>query len=339
MEQLLIHSLIISPVVRWVAAPQRRWSRKFGIRLAGIILLVLAVLQLRRVDLNCFDLLEVDIRASNSELSRAYRKQSALFHPDRSEEHGPAALPYGFETKGAVFLELQKCQEILSDKTKREVYNRFGQTDLELNKKDSSLMSILAVFSCIGYLINFVVCSVFTASTESQEGRYWVYSYLLFAMTSELFLKFLGQGDMFNFLPYFSSRLVYEQVEILKDVIPSVLSSAILLTQITHVDDSEMVNNVIRTVSNSNRDIANHIVSKRTGSDPPEIVPAVLRLVEPPPPPPNTLNEDDKKTTDGEASRGQAEAAAAPSRMQKIFDWIFYAYIIKTLIDAIRSMF
>jgi len=334
MQQLLIHSLLISPLVRWVAAPQRRWSRKSGMRIAVVILVVLALVQLRRVESNCFDLLEVESGASNAEIARAYRKQSALFHPDRSDE---ITLPHGYESKNAVFLELQECQETLADKAKKLVYDRFGRMDISL-KKDSSLISIMAVFACIGYLINFVICSVFTASGESSRSRYWVYAYLLFAMSSELFLKYLGQADLFSFVPYLSSRLVFEQVEILKDLIPSVLSSAILLSQITHVDETEMVNGVLVAVSQSNREIVNHVIKKRNNQEESSTIqPAVFHLMkasQPVPAPPV------EQIAPKEDSSGQAPAQPAPrSLMQTIFNYLFYAYVAKIVVDAIRSMF
>ena len=329
MQQLLIHSLLISPLVRWVAAPQRRWSRKSGIRIAGLILVVLALLQLRRVELNCFDMLDLDSDASSAEISRAYRKQSAIFHPDRADE---VNLPHGFDSKNGVFLELQKCQETLTDKRKTDIYKRFGRTDL-LVKKDSSLLSILAVFSLIGYLINFVVCTIFTASTETQRSRYWVNAYLLFALSSEMYIKFLGQGELFYFVPYLSRRLIFEQVEILKDIIPSVLSSAILLSQLTHVDELEMVNEVLAAVSQSNKDIANHIVSKRNDAvvDVP-LLPAILKLLNPVPMTPKQETVDPQTSTPTEA------APKGNSRMQTVFNYLFYAYIIKLVIDTIRSM-
>jgi hypothetical protein len=327
MKELLLHSLVVAPIVRWIASPQRRWSRKTGVKIAFLLLVVIALLQLRRMDLNCYELIGVDRAASSGVISRAFRKRSAEFHPDRS---GAATdLPFGFDSRSDVFIQLQKCQETISSANKLSHYNRFGQLDFAY-KNESMILPVMAVFAIIGYMINFVVCTIFTASPESQSSRFWIYSYLLFAMASEMYLKFLGQSDLFSFIPYFSTWMIFEQVETLKSLIPSILSSGLLLAQITHVDDTEMTHEIIQAVSDTNRDIVSYVVNKRNAAETGALMPAVIRLMRGPVRIPQATAPVDKTTAPGQQSG---------ISIQKVANWLFYAYVVKIVVSSLRSSF
>jgi curved DNA-binding protein CbpA len=286
---------------------------------------MLALLQLRRMELNCYELIGIERNASSAELTRAMRKKAAMYHPDKPLGPG-LELPFGFETNNDVFIQLQKCQETLSSANKLSHYNRFGKLDFAYKNEDT-LIPVMAVFAVIGYLVNFVVCTVFTAAPEAQASRFWIYSFLLFAMASELFLKFLGQTKLFSFIPRFSDWMVFEQVEAIKTLIPSMLSSGMLLSQLTHVDDSEMYHEILQAVSDSNRDIATHIVNKRnniTGEI--QIVPAVIRLMKGP-----------AKIPQATPVTTQPQQTGGGISFQRIVNWLFYAYLAKVVVSAIRS--
>lgn len=347
MKELLLHSLVVSPIVRWIASPRRRWSRKTGIRIAFICLVAMALLQLRRMELNCYELIGVSPEDPPSVLSRTFRKRSGEFHPDRPR--ASTDLPFGFDTTNDVFIHLQKCHETITNPGKLSHYNRFGKLDFAY-KNEGMILPVMAVFAIIGYLVNFVVCSVFTAAPESQSSRFWIYSFLLFAMGSEMYMKFLGQSNLFGFIPYFSKWMVFEQVEAIKALIPSMLSSGLLLAQLTHVDDSEMTQEIIQAVSNSNREIAAHVVNKRNSLVTP-IVPAVIRLMHGPvkpviqsqhvAAPSGGLGDGAKPVEENQESTNTAPSAQVKQQQgfdfQRIFNWLFYAYVIKIVVSSLRS--
>ena len=340
MKELLLHSLVVSPVVRWIASPHRRWSRKTGIKIAIVCLVVLALVQLQRMELNCYELIGVNRGATSSELTRALRKRSSIFHPDRPQSED-IELPFGFSTSEEVFVQLQKCQETLTSANKFHHYNRFGKVDFSY-KNEAALIPVMAVFTVIGYLANFVVCTIFTAAPEAQASRYWIFSYLIFALASELYLKYLGQMGIFNFIPYFSDWMVFEQIEAIKTLIPSILSSGVLLSQLTHVDDSEMYQEVLQSVSDSNREIAAHIANKRANPESTApIVPAVIKLMRGQPkiaqPPRGGVNVSDP-TSEQSAKNQQPVQPPAGITFQRIMNWLFYAYLVKAVVGSIRSL-
>src|SRR5260370_1580430 len=65
-----------------------------------------------------YDVLGVKRNASEDEIKKAYRKLARQYHPDRNPGDKQA------ETR---FKEVQAAYDVLSDKTKRSQYDRFGE--------------------------------------------------------------------------------------------------------------------------------------------------------------------------------------------------------------------
>ena len=64
-----------------------------------------------------YDVLGVDKNASESDISKAYRKLAKKYHPDLNHEPGA-------EEK---YKEVNEAYEVLHDKQKRAQYDQFGQ--------------------------------------------------------------------------------------------------------------------------------------------------------------------------------------------------------------------
>ena len=328
MKQLLIHSLVVSPIVRWITSPYRRWSRKVGLYLAIAVLIVIAALQLKRMEPNCFGLLDVSKGASAVDISKAFRRQSAKYHPDRLKSDSSIQLPHGFDNSSPqdLFIKIQRCSDLLSDPIKLGYYNRFGDTNFTF-KNEAVMFPVMIVFSFIGYIINYIACVVMTASNESKGGRYWITCFLVFAFTSEMYLKFLGEENIFSHVPYIGTLLVFEQIAILKDLIPSVLSSALLISQLIYSNDTAIINEVLVSVKNSTTDIAKFVVgSRQGGTGAPAPVPAAIRLMQ--------GNQPSEQTTSS-----PTPAVAKPSgwNIQRLLQFLFWGYVLKIIYNTIRQ--
>lgn len=77
-------------------------------------------------DTKFYDILEVSADATDQEIKKAYRKKALRHHPDKNN-HSPESIK--------LFQELSHAYEILSDESKRELYDQYGTVDeTEINE-------------------------------------------------------------------------------------------------------------------------------------------------------------------------------------------------------------
>src|SRR5262245_6921606 len=78
---------------------------------------------------NYYEILGVNKDASDDDIKKAHRKLARQYHPDRNPGDKQA------ETR---FKEVQEAYDVLSDKTKRGQYDRFGEAGLGGRAHDGS---------------------------------------------------------------------------------------------------------------------------------------------------------------------------------------------------------
>ncbi|KAI0767904.1 DnaJ-domain-containing protein [Irpex lacteus] len=91
------------------------------------VLLLLGTLLLLSVLVNAADLykaLDLDRSASEKDIRAAYKRLSRKYHPDKNKEEGA-------EEK---FVEIAHAYEVLSDETKRQIYDRYGEDGLKAHE-------------------------------------------------------------------------------------------------------------------------------------------------------------------------------------------------------------
>lgn len=89
-----------------------------------------------------YDILGVNKIASEQEIKKAYRKLAIKHHPDKG----------GNEDK---FKEISSAYEVLSDKNKREIYDKFGREGLDANFNSGPQMDPFDIFNDIFNNNNF----------------------------------------------------------------------------------------------------------------------------------------------------------------------------------------
>ncbi len=108
-----------------------------------------------------YEILGVSKNASQDEIKKAYRKIAIQFHPDKNPDN-PAA-----EDK---FKEAAEAYEILSDKDKRDRYDRFGHQGVNSNFGGQGA-SMDDIFSQFGDIFGDTFGSFFNGGGRSQGGR------------------------------------------------------------------------------------------------------------------------------------------------------------------------
>ena len=73
-------------------------------------------------DFDYYEVLGIERNASEDEIRSAYRKMAMKYHPDRNHNDEEAA---------AKFKQCAEAFEVLGDKEKKEIYDRYGRAGLE----------------------------------------------------------------------------------------------------------------------------------------------------------------------------------------------------------------
>lgn len=71
-----------------------------------------------------YKILGITKSAADDEIKKAYRKMALRYHPDKNKT-------IGAEEK---FKEVAEAYEVLSDKKKREIYDKYGEDGLKGNR-------------------------------------------------------------------------------------------------------------------------------------------------------------------------------------------------------------
>lgn len=69
-----------------------------------------------------YDVLQVSKQATDDQIKRAYRKMALKFHPDKNPGNDEATKK---------FAEINNAYEVLADKEKRGVYDKYGEEGLK----------------------------------------------------------------------------------------------------------------------------------------------------------------------------------------------------------------
>ncbi|XP_068662678.1 dnaJ protein ERDJ3B-like [Aristolochia californica] len=92
-------------------------------RKSGFLLVILVLLHVISVigGKSYYDILQVQKGASDEQIKRAYRKLALKYHPDKNA---------GNEEANKRFAEINNAYEVLSDREKRNIYDRYGEEGL-----------------------------------------------------------------------------------------------------------------------------------------------------------------------------------------------------------------
>lgn len=111
-----------------------------------------------------YEILEIERNANDSEISSAYRKAALRYHPDRNPGDDEAVQK---------FKMCAEAFEILNDREKRDIYDRYGHSGLDRNFGGGrGFQDIGDIFSSFGDIFgDSIFGSIFGGGRRSQAQR------------------------------------------------------------------------------------------------------------------------------------------------------------------------
>lgn len=109
-----------------------------------------------------YEILGIERSASDAEISSAYRKAALKYHPDRNP---------GDEEAVAKFKLCAEAFDVLSDKEKREIYDRYGKAGLERNGGGGGFQDVGDIFGAFGDIFGDSIFGSFFGGGGGGRGR------------------------------------------------------------------------------------------------------------------------------------------------------------------------
>ena len=109
-----------------------------------------------------YEVLAVDRKATDRDISRAYRKLAVKYHPDSNP---------GDEQATAMFKEASEAYEVLSDADKRRVYDQYGHQGIEQGGGGAGFSDVEDIFDAFGDMFGGAFGDMFSGRRSSSKRR------------------------------------------------------------------------------------------------------------------------------------------------------------------------
>ncbi len=116
------------------------------------------------MDLEYYEILEIERNADSGEIKKAYRKQALKYHPDRNQ---------GDKEAEEKFKLVNEAYQVLSDETKRSTYDRYGKEGLDSQGfSHFSDMNYEDIMGDLGSIFESVFGGGFGGSGRRSDQKY-----------------------------------------------------------------------------------------------------------------------------------------------------------------------
>ncbi|CUV07831.1 unnamed protein product [Cryptosporidium hominis] len=227
-DQLIIYTLVISPVVGWLTSTKRTWNKKNqvnGVILALFVLVIACVLQNVRVSQNHYQTLGISSNASKSEITAAYRKLALKFHPDKNSDISAREI----------YSKIRNANEILSNDLRRSWYRRFGtvENNLDLYKasEDEEFIDYPLHLTIVPFVTAVIpICLSLLMWNDQENIRRIILCFIVWTLSCGILLRFdRNENDFLTFIPIFRNFLPFEKIRVLEGLYITIMNSLQLI--------------------------------------------------------------------------------------------------------------
>ncbi|KAL3898672.1 MAG: hypothetical protein SGPRY_012793 [Prymnesium sp.] len=176
-RDLLTYLLLLVPLecIMTSSLVVKDGNRKKAVIIVATILALFSAckigLELAYKEPSYYDLMDVLPTASLADIKKGYKRASLQVHPDKLK----AAAGPDEEVGDEAFLALKAAYDILNDREKRDLYDKFGPQGLEYKNDTTNLLAGLGFF----YVVWLAVAYLLTRRKAVGRAQTWTFTGLL----------------------------------------------------------------------------------------------------------------------------------------------------------------
>ncbi|KAF5153625.1 DnaJ domain protein [Theileria parva strain Muguga] len=241
MERYISLIFVLSPVIRFLCNPERKWNqkRRYTGRFLTYFLIFLTILyKLSKKEKNCFQLLNVSPFSSFDIIRKSFKTVAFNLHPDRNTS----------KTSTTDYSNLVEKYKFISSPDNRYKYTRF----YDLVRKDDRTFHEISILDLISLslLKSFVsITTTFFMLFTNGEKVLWhpLLVYAIFMMFFDLYLRLSDELFFTTKLPFIRYYVTFEILMIFNEIKAFFIHYSTLFP-----DDSRILTSIGATMLSNN---------------------------------------------------------------------------------------
>jgi curved DNA-binding protein CbpA len=199
-------------------------KKSIVLKAISIIIISLAIkmgYEIQSYNINYYNVLNINKDSSTLDIRQSYKNISRKLHPDKNP------LPDAKEK----FEQVKSCYDVLMDEQQRDLYNRFGDSNLKFDPRQDELKLLSGIAAV--YIFWLVISYIFTLPIGAKSSRIWVSIVGITMLIVEVSLC-LTESSLPNWMP--KTLTEFELIRYMHCLFPAILAGLRCLSEYLYVD-------------------------------------------------------------------------------------------------------